>query len=835
MGCTTQAPAPSAEPPSEAVVLPEPVTLPASPAPSRPALQAPRAPAVRLASLLDQAELSLALAYPTHTAALPLPDWSTDKPGRHVHRSPVRFDHREYRSSPPTAALLNATGEAVPYAPRLVEDNRCQRGVQTCWEVEQDTLYVRSAVPPTAEWRLSHGTALSEARRISPIESGLSATDFVQWQPTIDGLTRQALLLPAPSTLTLSIDVHTDHVLRFGLGLPASRILTTADSRASLTVSIDEQVVFEHEATRGAPWTDHTIDLSPYAGRTIQLRFSTSGSLQGAPLAIAEPTLAPTNGPPPRRVVVVGLDTLRVDHVGLHGGPATLTPNLDAIGRQSIVFDDAWAPAPRTRPSFRTALTGRWPLEAIGAPPLSAVLQQQGFSTAGIVANVHLQPHLGFADGAGWWDYHDSDDADPQMERAIAWLERHAHEDTALFVHFMDSHVFYTAPEPYLDAFTDPADRGRLPDRYNRWTIAGLERDGELSDAQKRWIGGRYQGELRYLDQALGRLVQAIDALPGDTLLVLLSDHGEELWDHGGFEHNHSLHGEVMRSLLWVRPPGGWSDGPHRVSAPVSLADVAPTVFDLTGVPTAQRPRVDGTSLAAFLNPEDTAQQATLSRSLTERPLPLGHMMFNLEQWGVRHGDWLYTLTTISGQEQAYHLPTDPTEQTNRLAEAPVEALRAALSAATGWPVVQGWRIRLDEPAEPFTLVFSEPIAGAGVIPPEAARTRRANLEWGEVPPRLPDDVATVTVSPDHTRVTVTPTHHAGTLYVAGPGPTTQAKVEQDGPAYVVSAGNRVLGRSKARIVPGTLILPTEREGAALSEVGDPRLTEALRAMGYIE
>ena len=148
-----------------------------------------------------------------------------------------------------------------------------------------------------------------------------------------------------------------------------------------------------------------------------------------------------------------------------------------------------------------------------------------------------------------------------------------------------------------------------------------------------------------------------------------------------------------------------------------------------------------------------------------------------------------------------------------------------------------GWRVRIDRPEHPFSVSFDTPIDAAGVLDPEADRARRANLEWGEVPPVRPEDVATVTISDDGLTVHVTPGPHArGTLYVLGPTEESSATVtsEQVRP-YTVRPGTRMLGRTKADITAGTLVIPAAGEGARLAELGDPRLVEALRAMGYIE
>ncbi len=842
MACSGSAPepGPASPAPQAAPSLPEPAP---TPPPGPPTAVAPTDSGAQVTRLLDHLDDSMVATFPADSPepvdTLALPSWTHDtEADLWTHPTPTRFDHKQYRDTPPGTDLLDDTGQPIAFEGSLATGGKCVRA-PSCWEIRADTLYFRGASPTGTTLR--HTPSLHDQKRRSPSHSGLSHREFVDWSATLDGITREALLVPTDSAVTLRLTVPEGAHLRFGFGAPSARIHRPAHSPTG-SVAVNDKVVWTATTTSDTPWTDHTVDLADYAGQTVKLRFQAApdnAENTARAAAFAEPTIVPRlDGPKgPNRVVVVGIDTLRLDHLGLHGGPPDLTPGLDARGQAAILFDNAYTPAPRTRPSFRSALTGRWPLDAIGAPPLTRRFADAGFTTAGIVANVHLQPHLGFADGAGLWDYHDSDDAGPRVDRAIAWLDAHAREDSFLFLHLMDPHIFYLAPEPFQDAFTTGLPRAQMPDRYNRWTIDDAMQEGRLKPPHKDFIQARYKGEVRYLDHELSRLLAHIDTLPGDTLVVLHSDHGEEFWDHGGFEHNHSLYPELMRTMLWVIPPRGWANGPVRVEAPVSLIDIVPTLIELYDLPISAEHPVDGTSLAAWLDPTRTTDQAAQSALLHDRPLQLGHLMFNREQWGVVSGDWAYTLETMTGTEAAFHLPTDPTWQQNSLSDAPLDTLRAALQTATGWPVGPGWRIQLKGPKTPFSLVFDNPVHAAGVLDPEAGRTRRANLEWGEVPPKLPADVATVTLSADQRTVHVVPGPHPhGSLYILGPAAGDSVEVRSPkSPTYRISPGSRMLGKAAARIAAGILIVPRSGEGAHLAELGDPRLVEALRAMGYIE
>jgi len=518
-------------------------------------------------------------------------------------------------------------------------------------------------------------------------------------------------------------------------------------------------------------------------------------------------------------VIVVGMDTVRRDEMGVHGQSRGVTPNLDRIAKDSLVFENAWAPAPRTRPSFRSATTGRWPKDAKSAPTLGMLLQQQGYKTAGFVANVQLAEELGFARGFDTWHLDNMADADLQVDRALDWINKQADNDALLFVHLMDPHIFYQAPEPYLDRFVNPMDRQGLLDRYNRKDIIKQAQRGMLSDAQKRWIEGRHLGEVAFMDQEIGRLVRTIDALPGQNWLIIHSDHGEEFWDHGGFEHNHTLHDELLHAVLWIRPPGGLNSENKRVKQPVSLVDIVPTVLSAVGVPQDTWPTFDGVDLNDFVK----GSSGDLEKSLEVRPLQIGHMMYSPEQWGVVVGADKYILTTGTGDV------TWTREGVTQ--QGPDSDLEGALSQATGWPILQGWRLRFSELSGPIVLHSGRDFGVVEVIDPEDLRSGRANLEWGETPERHRDDVATLSVSKDRKRLEIKPgSSPHGVVFVQGHPESmlTACGVE-------VSTGEAItLCGQTLSLVRGAYL----REGLGepiLSPAPDSSRTEALKALGYLE
>jgi arylsulfatase A-like enzyme len=744
---------------------------------------------------------------------------------------PVVLPHEIYRAAPPGLSLYRG-GEPMGYDPQA-EEKGARPGM---WEIVGRELLITSPRDP-ATWQegpplLVHAATAAREARLEAGRSGLPPAQHVQLQATIGPLTRRSLLLAAPGSLELYLPPEGGR-LRFALGLiegpqPAVR------GEAGLRVELDGQVLWTGQARTGEAWQEVELSLTAAPGtrRVLRLVSDPLGNPEADWLVVGEPELVgPASPEGPRRVVLVGVDTLRPDLLGAHGAALGTSPGLDQVAAQSLVFDRAWAPAPRTRPSFRSALTGHWPLAAIEADTIAEVLAREGFSAAGVVANVHMVPHLGMADGSSWWRYIDSARADVQVDEALRWLEAHSSEDSLLFLHIMDPHVFYEAPEPFLDLFNGGLARQDYPTRFNRFHVEDWEEQGRLSPEIKAHIRGRYLGELAWTDSQLHRLVERLDALPGQTLTIFFSDHGEELWEHGGFEHNHSLYDELVRALLWVRPPRGWRVSPARRQEPASLVDIAPTVYDWLQLPQERRPAgLAGESLLPLLR-----EDAALVGRMQERLLPLGHMMYGREHWGVLHGRWKYVLFTMSGEELLFDLLADPGERHNLAATEPLEEHRRALSRALGWPAGQGWRVQLRHLRVELELAFEEPVR-VQVIDPEAGERRRANLEWGEVPRSLARDLALVEDLGGGRRWRIHPGEEAGgTLAVLGPGPESQARLRVAGAELSLGVGLSQGQGYSLMVRPGAVVMPEDSEARRLASAGDADATAALKALGYLD
>ncbi len=752
---------------------------------------------------------------------------------------PVRTSKKKYGKVPKGLVLYRGAEELrFGSLPEHLREGR--------WDIEDGELLLASATDPE-DWeeppvlRFSREAELQE--RINYEVSGLDAVDFVRWDLTLGIETRPGLLIPAPGSASWTVTLPPGARLDLGAALVPRRLLTGIESDgAALDVRVDGVSVRRLELEPGGRFQDQVIDLSAHAGREIELSLATEtkGSADYDHVFVSEPRLL---GPPlerPRRIVVVGIDTLRFDAMTQHGYRRDTTAALDSFASSAVLFEDALNSAPRTRPSFRTAQTGRQPLPAMDAETLGEHLREAGFATAGITANVHLVPRMGFSEGYDSWQYKNGEDAEVQLERARRWLDSHRTEDSYLFVHLMDPHVFYRAPGLHKNRYVE-TDAGPLDEEMNRWDVLRLADRDELTEENKAWLRARYDGEVHYMAGELARFVAWLEELPGQTLVVLHSDHGEEFWEHGSYEHNHTLYQELVQGLFWVRPPGGWAGGPHRVEAPVGLVDLVPTLLDLVGRP---RPELDGLSLRPFVDGGQRAAQEALAQTLRARPRPVGHLMYDRERWAVVVDDHKYVLQTWSGDQELYDLGTDPGERLD-LAQQDRDLSRwhRALAEATGWPVGEGWRVRPRSRDTAFALRFPSPVQ-AQLLDPESDRTRRANLEWGDEPETPLSEVGTLVVSADGLSVAFQPGPEArdGCIAVLGEGPLTgELRVGDETLSLGPEGGRSRLGALSVQVTPGVVILPQDsvrqRLEARSGRVGgeDDGAIEALRALGYVE
>ncbi len=751
------------------------------------------------------------------------------------------------RVGPPQGLKLYADGKELPYSASGRREGT--------WRARGERVLVQWTEGPAPVVEMAWDKAQQQLFEREFARVGGLAEDFVRSEVTVDGETRPGLLLPAPSSATFRVALPEG--ARFeGWPLVAPgplRTLRSDGAWVALTVRPEtggEVQVDRRFLRAGASFEPWRLDLEEWEGQTVDLVLSSEvySTRDFDHVFVGAPAVWGRAMDAVRRVVMIGLDTTRPDHFGFFGYDRPTTPEMDAFLASATVFDASWTPAPRTRPSFRSATTGRNPLDAVGATNLGEVLQREGFATAGIVANIHLQPRFDFHHGFDRWLFDGGADAEDQVDRALSFLDDYPDRDAYLFLHFMDPHLQYRPKAEYARAFVQDPDPD-LPESFGRWDVYKWMNRGEIDERRKQHIVDLYDAELRGMDEQLGRLFAQLDRMPGKTLVVLHNDHGEEFWEHGGFEHNHTLYDDVTRAVLAFREKGGQQQG-RRVSVPTTLADIGPTLFDLARV--ANPPATDGRSLAALLLSSEPPAE-----DWAERPIGVGHLRYGTERWGVVFRNHKYVLHTATGLEELYDLERDPAEKQDLSDARDLTPWHEALSEAHAMPVGPGWRIEVDivsEQRAPIRISLPGKATAHGVIDPEAAVENPVNQAWGQEPPKSAADVGQTALADEGTTLIFTPAPRTGrsvargTLYVMlEPTPTPRpVSIERSDETFAAvpskdeAASAWRLGLDRLEVREGTVLVPPPSEAARIralkgqtDDAGADR--EALQLLGYIE
>lgn len=390
--------------------------------------------------------------------------------------------------------------------------------------------------------------------------------------------------------------------------------------------------------------------------------------------------------PAPPTVVVIVVDTLRRDALGCYGAPGDPSPRIDALAARGARFEHALSSSGWTLPSVASLLTGTWPsvhralgkktrLTPISAdvPTAAEVLREAGFATRAVANAAFLSPMLDLDRGFEVFDHEAAFNdrirrADESVDTALAQVDGCAGRPLFLLLHVFDPHLDFDPPagfaEPFVGARREPAPPLDIRDVQGLYR-AGGKRPPAPEDAA--YVRGLYQGEVAFVDRAVGRFLDGLEELGRleGALVVLTADHGEEFWEHGGFEHGHSLYDELVRVPLIVQPPGGERPAVPVVDAQVRVLDVLPTAFELFGVEAP--PSFVGRSLAPLWRGEDGA----------DRPVWLEGTLYGGDWSGVRDRRHTYLRRELADggvREELYDWRTDPTERTD-LARARPELL----------------------------------------------------------------------------------------------------------------------------------------------------------------
>ena len=307
-------------------------------------------------------------------------------------------------------------------------------------------------------------------------------------------------------------------------------------------------------------------------------------------------------------VILISIDTLRADHLPVYGAQGVQTPNIDSLANDAIVFENAYSHVPLTLPSHVTMLTGLLPAEAgvrnnlgyrfdsAAHPSMPALLKSKGYATGAAVSAYVLRGATGLAaafdhyddqmdragDHAALGDVQRSGDA--TVTSALRWIQSQGDRPFFFLLHLFEPHAPYEPREPF----------------------------------RSQYAASPYEGEIATSDADVGEFLRALKSsgIYDRATIILVSDHGEGLGDHGEAQHGIFLYREAIHVPLIVKLPGGEMSG-ERVAAPVQLADLLPTVAGLAGfdVPSSAK----GSSLVSIAKGNVPADRRIVSETMYPR------------------------------------------------------------------------------------------------------------------------------------------------------------------------------------------------------------------------
>jgi arylsulfatase A-like enzyme len=591
---------------------------------------------------------------------------------------PVRPRNLFFSRAPSGMVLFGKDGKPWEFGNGRNGDKKAKT-----WDFTSSSIFLRTlrgdGPPDVGDLELAYPRATERSSSLNLKESGLSKEAFVSRSVQLHENTRHGLLLPAPARAEWELEIPPGGVLDMdAVILPPEAHVGVDSDGAQLRVEWESAGLKSAVASvnlRVDHWERLKVDLSAYEGQKGVLRLRTEPGDDASLdyVFLADPTLY-TPLKDPKRTLVVFIDTLRPDHMGVYGYERNTTPKLNVWAESAAVFKNARSVAPWTLPSARAAFSGHQP-EAWGkVPRLSEQFAAKGWATGAFVGNIYLSANFEMSPGWDTYNVVNWPVGEVQADKVRAYLERHSDRDALVMIHLMDMHLPYTEPKSYQHLWAQDPPAGLKVDSTRKPILAAYRKN---SEAVRQWVIDRYDQNMVYLDDVLSSLFEEIGE---DSPVLIFSDHGEEFWDHQDFEHGHSLFDELLRVPFILKAPGIPAGTPEW---PVSLLDVTPTVLEVSGLEAA--PTV-GRSVVGALKGDREAQ------SFFEKRLQaFGRPLYGQERWGVLDGALKWT--SHRGEESVFDLAADPDEHKNLRASQDLTRYREAFEEGIQREGALVWRI----------------------------------------------------------------------------------------------------------------------------------------------
>lgn len=522
------------------------------------------------------------------------------------------------------------------------------------------------------------------------------------WRVELGNDRRNALLTVPGHSLEREIVIPMGGRLRLAYG----RVCSTGSTSARLA-PVRLQVLVEargHEAevvwetrldrddrSRAMEWNEAVIDLSRYGGRRAMVSLQTTAARPSDQLpcvvALANPEVTSETfeqqGP---NVILISLDTLRADRLSRYGNRRNTSPQIDVWARErGTTFATAIAQSNWTLPSHISMLTG---LDALShgvnfdspAPAsltfLAEVFRQAGYKTMAITGGGYMASGWGFTQGFDRyvdWPRGDRErELDENLNRFLKWLSGHTDRRFFALFHTYEPHGPYRPRRPYFERFYDGALEDRVEDlewdvpksitAVDRRRVESVWRQRPdqaepSSDETQALVSALYDAGVAYTDAQMGRLFRALRelGLEDRTIVVLTSDHGEALGEHGGLRGHQYAYDHTLLVPLIIAAPGLDASG-RTVPAQVRSIDIAPTLLELAGL--APLEGIDGQSLVPLMRGEDASHNPEAWSYHLKANWGVALRIDNKLKYIYNDAPW----SGLRARESLYRLDEDPAE-----------------------------------------------------------------------------------------------------------------------------------------------------------------------------
>ena len=487
-----------------------------------------------------------------------------------------------------------------------------------------------------------------------------------------------------------------------------------------------------------APWmAAHSGKMCQLVKHSLPLLLITTGLLAGwkyGQLMVVERrarAAAPLAASEAPNVLLIVMDTVRASSLTIHGYERDTTPNLSRLARKGAQFDHARSTAPWTLPSHASMFTGRWPHQLSAAedqaldatyPTLAEFLTDRGYATGGFVANTHFC-NIWFGLNRGFTHYEDMCDEflavslaetlhcsmlgqrlvrlcglplEPDRARKdagrinrdfLTWASQQEGRPFFAFLNYFDAHDPYLLPEAVLhDSALKPRNSEEIA-ALIKWSKRPKQHvPPQLNDL----VRDAYDDCITHIDDQLGRLFDEMNrrGLLEKTLVIITSDHGEQLGEHGLFLHGRSLYREEVHVPLVVVPPRGMAHGVS-ITDPVSLRDLPATIVDVVGL--RNDSPFPGKSLAGYWNADPTFKKPPVDPVLTQVAL-----RENVSNNKGRAPAWRGPMKSLVADGNVYILNADGDEELYDL-EADPREIKDLADIAISAPILERFRNALDD------------------------------------------------------------------------------------------------------------------------------------------